>query len=33
MYFQVSEYKERNFLEFNNDNNTLICLTYVQGEA
>ena len=32
MYFQASEYKERNFLELNN-NNTLICPTYIKGEA
>ena len=31
MYFQASEYKERNFLELNN--NTLICPTYIKGEA
>jgi len=33
IYFQTSEYKERNFLEFNNDNNTLICPIYAKGRA
>ena len=28
MYFQVLDYKERNFLDLNNDNNQLIQLIY-----
>jgi len=28
MYFQASEYKRRNFLNLNNDNNQPICSTY-----
>ena len=28
MYFQALEYKRRNFLESNNDNDQPICLTY-----
>ena len=33
MYFQVSEYKGKNFLELNNNNNTLICPIYTKGGA
>jgi len=33
MYFQVSEYKERNFLELNNDGNIPIHPTYAKGRA
>jgi len=33
MYFQASEYKKRNFLELNNDNNIPICLIYAKGRV
>jgi len=33
MYFQVSEYKGKNFLKLNNNNNTLICPIYIKGGA
>ena len=33
MYFQASEYKGRNFLELNNNNNILIYLTYTKDRA
>ena len=33
MYFQASEYKGRNFLELNNNNNILIHLTYTKDRA
>ena len=33
MYFQVLEYKERNFLNLNNNDNILIYLIYAQGRA
>jgi len=33
MYFQASEYKERNFLELNNDDNISICLIYAKSRV
>ena len=33
MYFQASEYKERNFLDLNNDNNQHIHPTYTKSGA
>jgi len=33
MYFQASDYKERNFLELNNDDRYPICLSYSKGGA
>ena len=33
IYFQASEYKGRNFLKLNNDDNTLIYSTYTKGKA
>ena len=33
MYFQASEYKRRNFLDLNDDNNQPIHLTYSKGSA
>jgi len=33
MYFQASEYKERNFLELNSDDHQPICPTYSKGGA
>ena len=33
MYFQASEYKGRNFLDLNNDDNQPICPMYSKGGA
>jgi len=33
MYFQASDYKGRNFLELNNNNDKPICPTYSKGRA
>jgi len=33
MYFQASEYKEKNSLELNNNDNILIYPTYAKGRA
>jgi len=33
MYFQASEYKEREFLKINNNDNIPICLIYTKDRA
>ena len=33
MIFQALEFKERKFLELNNNNNTPICFTYTKSGA
>ena len=33
MYFQALEYKGRNFIDLNNDNNQHIFCTYAKGKA
>lgn len=33
IYFQVSEYKGKNFLDLNDDDNQPICPTYFKGDA